>query len=280
MRGLASIQALATVAACGGSTAPVRPSVDPAEAVPDVFPPQPPMARPGERCVYRLSVHEVDVATYTVVAGEETEIGGTRVVVVQAGVESSPLISMVRHVDDNFTSWIDAETSRSVLFRVEELAAPDDDSIEHVDAEAGRVEDGRFAIRVRRGNGDEEVEHQAVGDVPVFDMNGFLIVLRSWQPPLGTVGVADVIRSRWMWRTTVRFVRTEEFTTALGTLPAVYFEGEARRLTRDGEINSAIGPRQYRLWISDDADRVPLRFVAVTDYGDVVMDLIEYVPAR
>jgi len=34
--------------------------------------------------------------------------------------------------------------------------------------------------------------------------------------------------------------------------------------------------RSFRVWLSDDADRVPLKVTAKTELGDVVMDLTEY----
>ena len=36
------------------------------------------------------------------------------------------------------------------------------------------------------------------------------------------------------------------------------------------------GDRHYSIWVSDDADRVPLLLVAKTDYGDVKMEIIDY----
>ena len=107
-----------------------------------------------------------------------------------------------------------------MLFRAEELATANSDVIEHTDAEAGRIAQGRFPVRVRRGGAEEKVEEQTVGELPLFDMNGFMVVLRSWSPPVGTTGTADVIRSRFLWRTTVTYAGTEELQAAQRLLDA------------------------------------------------------------
>jgi len=36
--------------------------------------------------------------------------------------------------------------------------------------------------------------------------------------------------------------------------------------------------RHFSLWITDDADRVPVLIVAKTDFGDVKMEIVGYKP--
>ena len=243
----------------------------------DLFPPRAPFVSPGERMSYRLTMHDLEVATFTIVIGEVDELAGREVVVVQSGVQSSPLVSMVKKVEDNFTSWIDAATGRPVLFRSAELATADDPTIEATDSEAGKVEDGAFTVRITRDGVDQSVDRQAVGELPLFDLNGFLIALRSWEVPPGTQATADIIRSRFLWRTEVTMKGFENLVTELGELPALRIDGVSQRIDRDGQLDPKSDRRRYSLWISDDADRVPLAIVARTDYGDLRMDIVEYV---
>jgi hypothetical protein len=44
--------------------------------------------------------------------------------------------------------------------------------------------------------------------------------------------------------------------------------GTPRRTLRDGTIDQKGDTRRYTIWISDDADRVPVQMIAHTDYGD------------
>jgi hypothetical protein len=270
------------LAACGGSSQPPRASgggptaAVTGEAGAEVFPPRAPFVAPGERMSYRLTMHDLEVATFTIVIGEVAELEGRKVVVVQSGVQSSSLASLVKKVEDNFTSWIDVATTRPVLFRSAELATADDPTIEATDSEAGTIADGGFTVRVTRDGVDQSVDKQVIGELPLFDLNGFLIALRTWEVPPGTVGRADVIRSRFLWRTEVTMVGFENVVTELGELPALRIDGISQRIGRDGQLDPRSDRRKYSLWISDDADRVPLAIVARTDYGDLRMDIVEY----
>jgi hypothetical protein len=286
MRGFGGILAClggVVAGACGHHTTADRPTATEVAATPATvgdaspFPERPPFVSPGERMSYRLSMHDMDVATYTVVVGEVTQLDGVDVVIVQAGVQSSPLVSMVKKVEDNFTSWIDLATSRPVLFRATELT-PDQTDIETTDAELAGITDGTFAVTLTRPDQAAVVERQVVGDPRLFDFNGFLMELRGWTPPPGTLATADVLRSRYVWRTHVTMVGFEDVITDLGRLPAVRIDGESQRLGRDGQIDPKSDTRHYQLWVSDDADRVPLQLVARTDYGDLRMDIVEYLP--
>lgn len=270
------------LAACGGSPqAPRGTGGGPAATEADrpgseAFPPRAPFVAPGERMIYRLTMHDLEVATFTIVIGEVEELDGRKVVVVQSGVQSSSLVSMVKKVEDNFTSWIDVATSRPVLFRSAELATADDPTVEATDSEAGTIVDGAFTVRVTRDGVDQSVDKQVVGDLALFDLNGFLMTLRTWEVPPGTVARADVIRSRFLWRTEVTMVGFENLVTELGELPALRIDGVSQRVGRDGQLDPRSDRRKYSLWISDDADRVPLAIVARTDYGDLRMDIVEY----
>ena len=65
---------------------------------------------------------------------------------------------------------------------------------------------------------------------------------------------------------------------AAGDVGALKIEGASRRVRRDGTIDPSSDTRRYTMWISDDADRVPVLMVAHTDYGDLRMELAAYQP--
>jgi len=263
------------LASCGGAEGP---SVMTAPVRAGAFPPVAPLARPGEVMTYQLSVHGIDVATLGLAVGDRGELDGREVVVVQSGVVASPLVQLVAKVESNFATWIDTATARPLLFRAAEEAEPDDPVAETTDSELATIDTGAYRVTVARNADPIAVEQQVVHDAPVFDLNSFLIRLRSWEAPPGTVEVADVVRSRYLWRTWIELVGDEAVATSLGDLPAVRFEGRAQRLHRDGRIDETSPIRSYALWISDDADRVPLRLIGRTAYGDIAMELVEYLP--
>ena len=114
----------------------------------------------------------------------------------------------------------------------------------------------------------------------MVDFQTFFLILRGWDAPVGATLTSDVLRSRYIWRTQLVVGGYENIETDLGQLPAVRFDGVSRRLTRQGEIDPKKGDRHYSIWVSDDADRVPLRLVAKTDYGDIKMEIIDYVAGK
>ncbi len=273
------------LAACGGKATPSTPvrgsndTVDEAQVEASKgFPTRAPFARPGEVMTYTLSMHDVEVAAFTVAVGEPTRLEGRDVVVVQSGVRTTGLAALVRQVEDTFTSWLDAGTTLPVLFRADELASAEDATVERTDAEVWGLAEGTFPVRVTRPDLGEVVETQSISEHPLYDLNGFLMMLRSWEPEPGSSLPADVIRSRWIWRTEVTMVGYTTVTTALGEVGALEFRGASKRVQRNGEIDPKSDTRTYGLWISDDADRVPVLMVAHTDYGDLRMELVQYTP--
>jgi len=280
-RGMLAICVVAAVA-CAGRSA--RPQVTVVKAWREeapgsgAFPPAPPFVTPGERMSYRLSMHGLEVAGFGVEVGELGQRDGHAVVLVRTAVTSSRLVSMVKKVEDNFTAYVDVHSGRTVLFQSAELASAKDQTIEGADAEIALGDEASFPVRVRRPGAPEVVEEQAITEAPLFCMNGFLMALRSWDVPVGTEATADVVRSRYVWRTQVTMAGFESIVTELGELPAVRVDGVSRRLRRDGTVDPSSDTRHYSMWISDDADRVPLAMIARTDYGDLRMDIVEYIP--
>jgi hypothetical protein len=243
----------------------------------DDVPARPPFVAPGERMMYRVTMHGVDVASFALAAGDVVDLGGRRAVIVQSGVQSGAMLSMVRKVANTFTSWIDVATGRPLLFRSEELAGSADEATEAVEASFQAATAGAVPMHVARSDGGDRVESQTAAGT-LHDLNSFLIVLRGWDASPGTSAALDVVRSRFAWRTQVTVGGFETVVTALGEMPALRFDGVSRRLTRAGGIDDKIEPRHYSVWISDDADRVPVLLVAHTDYGDIRMEIVDYTP--
>jgi hypothetical protein len=56
----------------------------------------------------------------------------------------------------------------------------------------------------------------------------------------------------------------------------IRFFGESYRARPDFSPETPRPTRTFTVWLSDDADRVPLKVAAKTELGDVVMNLTEY----
>ena len=275
---------LVAASSCGGravthpsSASPGDRSWSAAAAAPVAFAEEAPFVVPGERMTYRLSIFDVEIAAFSIAVGEVAPLAGHSAVVVQAGAQSSGIMSAIKKVAADFTTWIDVRTGKPLLFRVAETAGTDDDAIEKSEAQFADGSSSKFQVITQNENAAELDEWQTV-TTPPFDLPTFLMALRGITTTPGEHITADVMRSRFMWRTQLTVVGDESVVTELGELPAIRFDGVNRRVRRDGTIDPNSDERHYSIWISDDEDRVPVLLVAKTDYGDIKMEIVDYTP--
>ena len=271
MHRLALLLALA-LAACGATPKSTDP-VDPPGGGGPADPPAAPqvVATPGEQMIYRISLHGLDVAEFTVSVGAATTIDGVDVIPVATHAVSSPLLTLFHKVDDTLESWIDTRTGRPVQFRAHEVASAQSDAIEETDV---RFAPGKFAVKVLRDG--QPIDEEQVVKHDIYDVPSMLVFVRGWDAAAGARTTVDEMRSRTAWRVDFTVGDHEGVTTSLGDLQAVRYDGEGVRILRSGEIDPDSDRRRFSMWISDDADRVPVKLVAHTDYGDIRMDLVDY----
>jgi hypothetical protein len=259
-----------------GCRLPTPTSVPPT-AVPAVTPTAgPPFVAPGERMTYRVSLHDVTLASFAIgVAPAPTDLEGRRTIVVQAAAESVGVAAMVKPLKIEFATWLDVRNGETQLFRATESAGNGDETVEVNEARFTQLADGRFPISTSRPDRSELIEIQVASQRPT-DIITMLMAARAWDGPLGTSRTLEVVRSRYMWRTEVKVAARTPLVTELGQLPAVKLDAVTSRLLRDGTLDKGTAPRHFSVWISDDADRVPLQLVAQSDYGDIRMEIADY----
>lgn len=227
---------------------------------------------------YRVTAHEVTLAAFALEVGAKKETLHDRpAIVVQAAAESTGVAALVKPLKAAFATWLDAETGEPLVFRVTETAGRGDETIESNEARFTEVAEGKLPIATKRPDGTEIVEIQNV--VPPqkpIDTMTFVMALRAWDGQPGETHSIDVVRSRFVWRAQVKLVGREPVVTDLGELPAVKFDATTSRIMRDGSIDKGTESRHFSIWISDDADRVPLLLVAESDYGDIKLEIVDY----
>ena len=272
---------LSLVAACTNRPAPAQPPAAPATpTAAAVLREGPPLATPGEHMQYRLSLQGVDLATHDLAIGEVAELGGRKAIVVQGHAKVRGLASFIANIDDRFTSWVDIATGRSLRFQTDEYASGSKTDIEHsiVDL-AGRTGD-TIPVSYHVNDAPPRPEPQTAALPVAWDYNAFLIALRSWEGPPGSGLTLEVFRSRFMWHVEVTIHGKERLVTELGALPALRIDGKTYKLRRDGTRTPGDSERRFSMWISDDDGRVPLQINAVTDYGDLKMQIVDYQPGN
>jgi hypothetical protein len=267
------------LAACGDHAGPAPAA--PASAAPIAatrLGDGPPLATPGEHMQYRLSLRGIDLAAYDLAIGDVTELAGKKVIVVQGHARTRGLAAFFAMIDDRFTSWVDVTTGRSLRFQADEYATGSKTDIEHAVIDiAGRTGD-TIPVEYHVNDAPAQPEPQKASLPVTWDYNAFLLALRAWEAPAGTRHTLEVFRSRSMWHTEVAIRGKTRLVTELGELPALVIDGRTYKLRRDGTRTADDAERQFTIWISDDDGRVPLKINAVTDYGDLVMQIVDYQP--
>lgn len=225
---------------------------------------------------YRLHLGDIYVATYEIAVGDVTQVAGKQAIVVQTHAKATGVVKLVTNIDDTFTSWIDTTTSRPLLWAVEELSKTN--HREHTEVRLHERQGDTIPIDFHIDDGPKTSEPQKASLPDVWDYNAYLIALRGWDVPTGSTVRTEVLRGRYLWRIETTVGAREKLVTEMGDLPSVRFDSRAYKLTRDGKRMMDSEERDFTIWISDDADRVPLLNIGATDYGTLKIKIVDYQP--
>jgi hypothetical protein len=248
----------------------------------DAHPPQeaPPrlrvLATPGEQMRYKVGIHGIELFEFVIVVGDHTKLDDEDALVVQATARTTKVAAWIRPEVDEYTSWMRPVDGRPLLYRSSEPEAPKSKIMEVVDT---RFKDGEADVTVSREDKGTFPEHQILQN-DGHDMLSFLMFLRAWEGEVGAQVASDIARGRYVWRNRTAVIGYDNLDTVIGRVAVVRYDGEGVRLERDGTVDPTSDRRRFSIWISDDADRVPIRLVGHTDYGDVVMELVSYDPGK
>jgi Protein of unknown function (DUF3108) len=237
-----------------------------------------PLVTPGEHMSYTLQLQSVDLATLELaVAGEPTTLDGKQAIVVQAHAKAVGFVKMVANIDDTFTSWLDVATGRPLRWSTDEFATKTTDK-ERTDVDFSKRAGSTIPVTFHLNDAAPTPEPQRASLPDVWDFDSFLIALRTWDPPTGTVLVAEVMRSRFMWHVEMTMRGKSKVASALGSVTARQLDGRTYKLDRNGARVADSDERNFTIWISDDDGRVPLKISAKTDYGDISLSISDYAP--
>lgn len=265
------------IAACGakGSHAPPTSGATAGAKLPDGAP----LLTPREQMSYRLSLRNVDLATFDIAAGDVTQLDGHPVIVVQSRAKTRGIAALLTNVDDVFVSWIDVDTGRPRRWSVVESTS-DGKVRERTEARLDQRDADAVAMQVWLDDQPATTESQKVSMADVWDFNAYLISLRAWEAPKGSTVTTEVFRSRFLWQVTMTIQGEEKLVTDLGEFPTLRFDGRAHRLTRDGTRSTDSEERLFSIWITNDSGRVPVLTKAATDYGDIELAIVDYQPGK
>lgn len=256
--------AFALLAGCGGAEAMVAHDAVSAPATPELG------LYPGEAMTFDVHLAGVLVGEAQLAVGGIGMVEGRRAVVVRSRAATAGAAAIVKSISDESTTVVDVATGRPIS--VDSLTVMGDKRVT-----AG----ARFApalVQVTFQRNDLPAQHITVEPRQqiLYDAHTAMAQLRGWHAPPGALRQVWLVGGRRMWRVDVRYVGHATIGTLNGNREAVVFEGSSFKAQRTLVIDSTKPARTFRVWLSDDADRVPLKVSARTELGDIEMNLLEY----
>jgi hypothetical protein len=233
---------------------------------------------PGETMSFEVRLAGIVAGEAQLAVGELGDYEGHSAVVVKSRGATAGAAALVKHIVDEATTVIDMASGRPLALETR-LEMGDTSTIA-----TARFTSNVADITYRRS--DEKEPHRlridfgkgapATPGIAVHDAHSAMAQLRGWRATPGTRRTVFVVGGRRLWRIDVTYAGKDTVGSAIGNRRAIRFTGEAYRARRDFVPETARPSRTFTVWLSDDADRVPLKVAAKTELGDIVMELTEY----
>jgi len=233
---------------------------------------------PGETMAFEVRMAGLVAGEAQLAVGELGGYDGHRAVVVKSRAATAGAAALVKHIVDEATTVIDMDSGRPLA--LETLVEQGDSKTTATAKFTDNVADITY---VRSGESEPrklriDFGAGAVGGarVAVHDVHTAMAQLRGWRAAPGTRRTVFIVGGRRLWRIDVTYAGQDTIGSVLGNRRAIRFTGESYRARRDFSPETPRPSRTFTVWLSDDADRVPLKLTATTELGEIVMDLTEY----
>jgi len=226
---------------------------------------------PGETMAFEVHLGGMLAGEAQLAVGEIGDVDGHRALVVKSRAATAGAAKLVKNIVDEATTVIDADTGRPL--RLETTVVMNDKTTSAQVVFSGSVATGVFT------KPDDPTPHPYkvdFGKVTVHDSHSAMAQMRGWRAAPGTTKQIYVVGGRRLWRVDMTFVGFETVGSAVGNRRTVHLSGAAFRARNNLQLEGGKATRTFEVWITDDADRVPLKMTAHTELGDVAMDLTDY----
>jgi hypothetical protein len=217
----------------------------------------------GEQITWEVSYLGMQGGRARLAVGTPGLVEGKRMISVVAEAESAGIFAAIKRVRDSVSSWIDVGSGLPwKTISIVEMKG------KMLEVKAVRRDGEPIAdLQVKR-EGKESKETKHLPSLQTHDPVSAILVLRSWNAPLGSRGAFNTLGGLRVWRTDVVVEAREEIGCPFGKRQAVRISGVSRRMV-GGHPDKRHKPRSFTMWMSEDAQRIPLRIVAKTEYGEI-----------
>lgn len=227
--------------------------------------------RPGETMEFEVQLGGLLVGEAQLAVGEIGIVDGHRAVVVHSRAATAGAAALIKKISDEATTVIDVESGRPLS--LETVVEQNDKRIV-----ASAKFTGNTAKVTYQRSDDKAPKISALnfGTTTVHDAHTAMAQLRGWKGTKGQTRTVFVVGGRRLWRVDVTYAGEETIGGALGNRRTIVFDGKSFRARSNMTLESTKPARTFKVWLSDDADRVPIKVTASTELGDIAMDLVEY----
>jgi hypothetical protein len=209
-----------------------------------------------------VQVFGIEVATLESSLCAARDAGAT----VATEVEAAPLVKVIRSSSGQAKTELLAPGAAP---RFSDYTFRDGDVVRHYQVD---YRNGAYAYVYDNGGVERRT---GVNEIPEgaepHDMHSAMLLLRAWRPRLEETAHFYVVLGRRPWRVDVRSRGPEMI--KLGEQPRLTYRIDGVAVRLDPANAGGTAPKRFSLWVSEDADRVPLRMVADASFGQVTMTL-------
>ena len=226
---------------------------------------------PGETMQWDVRFMGVEVGRAGLAVGRPGTVDGRRVLSVIGQGEAAGLLRVAQSAHDSITSWIDLDTQTPLRTESELLLRG-----KHVRVEADRQPDQKVSLVVEKLH--EKRTSRRTKRLPpgrVHDGLSSLLAIRGWSAEEGAQGTIVTLGGARLWRTTLTVAGRDRIEALGDKHDAIRIDGQSVRL--DEQLRPDTSKRRsFTVWLSDDDQRILLRFKAKTEYGNVEMRAREH----
>lgn len=243
---------------------------------------------PGELLSYDVALLGVRTGKVNLRVGDRAVIDGVMTFPLHAQARSDGFLEILGNFDARMVSFFDAGALRPVRmvnrtivkqpFKDAPYVSREDGAFAAAMVTAGAPVGGTVSARLRRTGPDGAIDKTArfKSSADVVDLLSVIYYLRSHALSPGQPVCFELYHRRRLWHV--------EGTVAAPTVVRAPFA--ARRAFRLDTVVTRVGsadgppPRKVAVWISDDADRIPLLVSTPDKLGDIEVRLLGYQPGR
>jgi hypothetical protein len=273
---------MAAATGCGGSVTPAAAASTPTQA-PVSLSETKPYFFAGESITWKVSFAGIEGARARLAVGQVGKVDGRRVVVLRAEFESAGLVSVVKQIKDNVSSYLDLDANIPARTESESNLGAKYNIVHTVRTQGNPVaqlkiwqlRDGESATTPEGLDGGK-ARALRMPRLDTQDPLSALMFIRGWNAPTRARATVYTLGGERFWRTTLTMEKKEEYDGPLGKRKAVKISGESQRMMASLEDDKSKAPRHFTVWVSDDAQRIPLAIKAQTELGQINVEATSY----